>query len=133
MVLDVWSRKVVGWAMETHLRSELVLDALNMALAQRRPVSVIHHCDHGCQYTSYAFGKRCQDLGVMSSRPLIVSPNRNVMLRIRSTQSPHTEVITRPPKRVKSRVEQARWVEDGKFVTSSGVSAPVQYSPLSAK
>ena len=67
MVLDVWSRKVVGWAMETHLRTELVLDALNMALAQRRPVSVIHHSDHGCQYTSYAFGKRCQDLGVMPS------------------------------------------------------------------
>ena len=56
MVLDVWSRRIVGWSMATHLRTELVLGALNMALAQRRPESVIHHSDQGCQYTSYAFG-----------------------------------------------------------------------------
>ena len=66
-VLDVWSRRVVGWALETHLRTELVLSALNMALAQRRPDAVIHHSDRSCQYTSYAFGKRCQAAGVMPS------------------------------------------------------------------
>jgi transposase InsO family protein len=48
-VLDAWSRRVIGWAMETHLRTELVLAALDMALAQRRPTEVIHHSDHGCQ------------------------------------------------------------------------------------
>ncbi len=53
--------------MATHLRTELVLEALNMALYQRGPVDVIHHSDHGCQYTSYAFGKRCQNMGVMPS------------------------------------------------------------------
>lgn len=47
VVLDVWSRRVVGWAMETHLRTELVLQALNMAVSQRRPTQVIHHSDHG--------------------------------------------------------------------------------------
>jgi len=67
IVLDVWSRRVVGWARETHLRTELVMSALNMALAQRRPDAVIHHSDRGCQYTSSAFGKRCQDAGVMPS------------------------------------------------------------------
>lgn len=67
MVLDVWSRRIVGWAMESHLRTELVLSATNMALAQRRPKSVIHHSDRGCQYTSYGFGKRCQEMGVMPS------------------------------------------------------------------
>lgn len=67
MVLDVYSRRVVGWAMETHLRTELILAALEMALAQRRPEGVIHHSDPGCQYTSYAFGKRCQEAGVMPS------------------------------------------------------------------
>jgi transposase InsO family protein len=67
IVLDVWSRRVVGWMMDTHLRTELVLDALDMALAQRRPDRVIHHSDRGCQYTSYAFGKRCQEMGVMPS------------------------------------------------------------------
>jgi putative transposase len=67
MVLDVYSRRVVGWAMETHLRTELILAALEMALVQRRPKEVIHHSDPGCQYTSYAFGKRCQEAGVMPS------------------------------------------------------------------
>jgi len=67
IVLDVFSRRVVGWAMQTHLRTELVLEALQMAIAQRRPKSVIHHSDQGCQYTSIAFGKRCGQLGVRPS------------------------------------------------------------------
>jgi putative transposase len=63
VVLDVWSRRVVGWAMESHLRTELVLAALDMAVAQRRPTAVIHHSDQGCQYTSLAFGRRCGEAG----------------------------------------------------------------------
>ncbi len=53
--------------METHLRTELVLQALNMALYQRRPDGVIHHSDQGCQYTSIAFGLRCGEAGVRPS------------------------------------------------------------------
>jgi putative transposase len=67
VVLDVFSRRIVGWAMETSLRTELVLQALNMALGQRRPGGVIHHSDHGSQYTSFAFGKRCEQAGVRPS------------------------------------------------------------------
>ena len=67
VVVDVFSRRVVGWSMATHLRTELVLDALNMALSQRRPERVIHHCDQGSQYTSYAFAKRCRERGVVAS------------------------------------------------------------------
>jgi putative transposase len=67
VVLDAWSRRVVGWAMANHLRTELVLEALNMALWQRRPKGVIHHSDQGCQYTSIAFGKRCKQAGVRPS------------------------------------------------------------------
>jgi len=67
IVLDACSRKVVGWAMDNHLKTELVLAAINMALAQRRPQDVIHHSDHGCQYTSFAFGKRCREMGVVPS------------------------------------------------------------------
>jgi putative transposase len=67
VVLDVWSRRVVGWAMETHLRAELVLAALEMALWRRRPDGVIHHSDQGSQYTSIAFGKRCTEAGVRPS------------------------------------------------------------------
>ena len=66
IVLDVWSRRVVGWAMETHLRTELVVQALNMAVSQCRPTQVIHHLEPG-QYTSVAFGKRCERAGVLVS------------------------------------------------------------------
>jgi putative transposase len=70
MVLDVYSRRIVGWSMETHLKTELILSALEMALTQRRPEAVIHHSDRGCQCTSYAFGKRCREAGVMPSMGL---------------------------------------------------------------
>jgi putative transposase len=67
VVLDAWSRRVVGWAMATHLRTQLVLDALAMAIWQRRPKDVVHHSDQGSQYTSLAFGKRCREAGVRPS------------------------------------------------------------------
>jgi putative transposase len=68
VVLDLFSRRIVGWAMAEHLRTELVLSALEMALWNRRPdPGVIHHSDHGCQYTSLAFGSRCQEAGVVPS------------------------------------------------------------------
>ena len=67
VVLDVWSRRIVGWAMRTHLRTDLVLEALDMALARRRATDVIHHSDQGCQYTSIAFGTRCREAGVQPS------------------------------------------------------------------
>lgn len=67
VVLDVWSRKIVGWSMAGHLRTSLVTSALNMAIAQRSPSDVIHHSDQGCQYTSIEFGKRCREAGVRPS------------------------------------------------------------------
>lgn len=67
VVVDAWSRRVVGWSMASHLRTELVLAALDMALARRAPTGVIHHSDQGCQYTSYAFGHRCREAGVRPS------------------------------------------------------------------
>jgi len=73
VVVDAWSRRVVGWAMETHLRTELVLAALEMALQQRQPDEVIHHSDQGCLYTSFAFGKRCRRL-VRSKAQFAVAP-----------------------------------------------------------
>ena len=67
VVLDTFSRRIVGWAMATHLRTELVLAALNMALGQRRPAAVIHHSDQGSQYSALAFGQRCKAAGVRPS------------------------------------------------------------------
>jgi putative transposase len=69
VVLDAFSRRVVGWAMAGHRRAELVMDALEMALWNRQPApGVIHHSDHGSQYTSLAFGQRCRRAGIVPSR-----------------------------------------------------------------
>ena len=67
VVLDAFSRRVVGWAMADHLRTEFVLEALDMAAEQRNPDGTIHHSDQGCQYTALAFGKRCKNAGVRPS------------------------------------------------------------------
>ena len=67
VVVDAWSRRVIGWAMASHLRTELVLAALDMAVEQRRPAAVTHHSDRGCQYASLAFGARCREAGVRPS------------------------------------------------------------------
>ena len=64
IVLDVYSRRIIGWAMAPYLKTELVLDALNMAITQRHPHRVIHHSDRGSQYASLAFGQRCREMGV---------------------------------------------------------------------
>ena len=67
MVLDVFSRLIVGWAMSDRLQSQLVLAALEKAYAQRGPRGVIFHSDHGSEYTAIAFGRRCKELGVRPS------------------------------------------------------------------
>ena len=68
VILDACSRRVVGWAMADHLRAELVVDAPEMALWTRRPgPGLIHHSDHGAQYTSLAFGRRCRQAGISVS------------------------------------------------------------------
>ncbi len=67
VVLDAFSRRIVGWSMANHLRTELVLAALEMALDQRKADGVIHHSDQGSQYTSIAFGRRCELAGVRPS------------------------------------------------------------------
>jgi putative transposase len=68
VILDAWSRRVVGWSMTEHLRTELVLAALAMAAWTRHPRSgLIHHSDHGCQYTSVAFSEHCRTLGIRCS------------------------------------------------------------------
>ena len=67
-VLDLFSRRVVGWSMRTDLKTELVLDALNMAIDNRRPgAGLVHHSDQGSQYTSVAFGKRLRESGIVAS------------------------------------------------------------------
>ena len=80
VVLDAWSRRVVGWAMATHMRAELVDDALWMAVRSRRPeAGVIHHSDQGSQYTSLGFGQRCLEAGVIQSMGSVGDAYDNAM------------------------------------------------------
>lgn len=67
VVLDAYSRRIVGWAMGHNLKAQLVVDAMNMAIGQRKPSNVVHHSDQGSQYTSVAFGLRCKEAGVRPS------------------------------------------------------------------
>ncbi len=80
VALDAWSRKIVGWSMANHLRAELAVDALEMAVGQRRPAGdVIHHSDQGSQYTSLAFGNRCKEAGVRPSMGSVGDAYDNAM------------------------------------------------------
>jgi len=79
VVLDAFSRRIVGWSMATTLHTQVVLDALDMALSQRRPSGVIHHSDQGSQYTSIEFGKRCRAAGVRPSMGSVGDAYDNAM------------------------------------------------------
>jgi putative transposase len=132
MVLDVYSRRVVGWAMETHLRTELILCALNMAITQRRPQAVIHHSDRGCQYTSYAFGKRCREAGVMPSMGSVGDAYDNAMAES-FFASLERELLNR--RRFKSQAEAKMavfewiegWYNPHRRHSSLGYRSPVNY------
>ncbi len=79
IVLDVWSRRIIGWAIGEDMTTDLVLAALNMAITQRKPDGVIHHSDQGSQYTSVAFGQRCGNLGVRPSMGSVGDAYDNAM------------------------------------------------------
>ena len=67
-MIDLCSRKIVGWSMADHMRAELVVDALQMALARRRPgPGLVHHSDQGSQYVSLGFGQKARDAGIAVS------------------------------------------------------------------
>ena len=112
VVLDVWSRRVVGWAMADHIRTELILDALNMAIQQRRPRDVVHHSDQGSQYTSVAFGNRCRELGVRPSMGSVGDCYDNAMCES-FFASLECELLDRSTFRTKQQARLAvfRWIE----------------------
>jgi putative transposase len=85
-VMDVYSRLIVGWSIDDNMRKELVIDALGMAIIRRRPenqpddVRTIAHSDHGSQYTSWAFGKRLRDAGLLGSMGTVGDCYDNAMM-----------------------------------------------------
>jgi putative transposase len=79
-VLDTYSRRIVGWSMANNLKTELVLDALNMAIYNRRPrPGLIHHSDRGSQYTSVEFGNRLKEAGLLPSMGSVADAYDNSM------------------------------------------------------
>jgi putative transposase len=97
VVLDVFSRRVVGWAMAPHLRAELVVGALEMAVWKRQPgAGVIHHSDHGCQYTSLLFGEHCQAVGIQCSMGTVGDCYDNAMAE-RCFATLECELLARQP------------------------------------
>jgi len=135
IVLDVFSRKIVGWAMETHLRTELMLAAIDMAITMRKPEAVIHHSDHGCQYTSYAFGKRCQEAGIMPSMGTVGDAYDNAMAES-FFATLEREVLNR--RRFKSQAEAKMaifdwlegWYNPHRRHSALGRRSPVNYERL---
>jgi len=132
MVLDVYSRRIVGWSMETHLRTELILAALNMAITQRNPSAVIHHSDKGCQYTSYAFGKRCREAGVMPSMGSVGDAYDNAMAES-FFASLERELLSRRRFKTQAEAKMAvfEWIEGWynphRRHSSLGYRSPVNY------
>jgi putative transposase len=112
VVLDVFSRKVVGWAFGTRMTADLVISALNMALLTRKPQGVIHHSDQGSQYTSLAFGKRCKEMGVRPSMGSVGDAYDNAMAES-FFASLECELINRRVWKTKAqaRSEVFTWIE----------------------
>ncbi len=80
VVIDAWSRRVIGWSIADHIRAELMVDALQMAVWRRRPDGpTIAHSDHGSQYTSWAFGRRLRASGLLGSMGSIGDAYDNAM------------------------------------------------------
>jgi transposase InsO family protein len=79
-VMDAWSRRIVGWSIADHIRTELVVDALQMARWQRQPVGTIVHADRGSQYTSWVFGHRLREAGLLGSMGRVASSQDNAAM-----------------------------------------------------
>ena len=80
VVLDAWSRRIVGWAMATHMRAELVGGALDMAVRRRQPKGgAVHHSDRGSQYMSLGFGRLCREAGIAKSMGSVGDAYDNAM------------------------------------------------------
>ena len=80
-VMDAYSRLIIGWSIDSHMRTELVTDALGMAIMRRKPENnTILHSDHGSQYTSWAFGQRLRTAGLLASMGTVGDCYDNAMM-----------------------------------------------------
>jgi putative transposase len=138
-VIDAFSRRVVGWQFASHMRTDLVLDALRMALTRRQAgadVELIHHSDAGSQYTSYAFQQVLDDHQVLASIGSVGDAYDNAMAES-FVDTFKTELITDRVWRTRSQLELAivEWVarfNNERLHESLGDSPPAEFEALSA-
>ena len=137
VVVDAWSRRVVGWSMKNHLNTDLVLYALNMALQQRRPDDVIHHSDQGTQYTSIAFGMRCKVARVRPSMGSVGDAYDNAMAES-FFATLETELLQRTSFRNQAEARMAvfdfieAWYNPHRRHSSLGQMSPLNYERMHA-
>jgi putative transposase len=133
-VIDAYSRKIVGWQLATHMRTDLVLDALKMALAQRgsgADVELIHHSDRGSQYTSIDYGQTLDNHGVLASVGSVGDAYDNALAES-FVDSFKTELITHRVWRTRSQLELAiveylGWFNNARLHESLGDIPPAEY------
>lgn len=111
-ILDVYSRKVVGWSMASHLRSELVAAALEMAIRRRNPsAGLIHHSDRGSQYTALSFGKKLEEAGIMPSMSRVGSALDNAISESFVSTLKSEIGVSRYPDRQRARASIFEFIE----------------------
>jgi len=139
-VVDVFSRRVIGWQFSTSMRTDLVLDALRMALTRREAgadVELIHHSDAGSQYTSFAFQQVLDDHGVLSSIGSIGDAYDNAMAES-FVDTFKTELIADRVWRTRSQLELAivewvAWFNTTRLHESLGDVPPAEFEDLYAR
>ena len=138
-VIDVYSRRIVGWQLASHMRTDLVLDALRMALSRRRAgadVELVHHSDAGSQYTSYAFGQVLDDHGVLGSIGSVGDAFDNALAES-FVDSFKTELIVDRVWRTRTQLELAvleyvGWFNHSRLHDALGDVPPVEFEQLHA-
>jgi putative transposase len=133
-VIDAFSRMIVGWQLAGHMRTDLVLDALRMALGQREAgadVELIHHSDRGSQYTSIDYGQTLDDHGVLASVGSVGDAYDNALAES-FVDSFKTELIADRVWRSRSQLELAvveylGWFNNVRLHESLGDIPPLEY------
>jgi transposase InsO family protein len=136
-VVDAFSRKVVGWQLAAHMRTTLVLDALRMALHQRRPgadVQLVHHSDRGSQYTSIDYTQTLDDHGLLASVGSVGDAYDNALAES-FVDSFKTELITDRVWQTRSQLELAivayiAWFNRDRLHESLGDLPPAEFEAL---
>lgn len=136
-VLDVFSRRIVGWQFAAHMRTDLVLDALRMALAGREngaDVDLVHHSDAGSQYTSFSFTQELKDHRVLASIGSVGDAYDNAMAES-FVDTYKTELVADRVWRTRSQlelsiVEWVGWYNHRRLHGELGDVPPVEYEDV---